>query len=197
MYQCGPATTKAAVKFGYQDIYRKACTKLIMCQVSQKKADLPLHDVIWRGDADLEAIRTLVEVEKYSVEDTWNGFTPLYLGAHRGQSANFSLNATMPTQMHGPIVADHFMPLLDMARLNSSNISFHRPRWTSTENGSRPLHVAASNGLVDIVRILISHPGIDVGCKNELGQTALNLVTTPNRAKGTPKSRAEIRSGVE
>ncbi len=46
---------------------------------------------------------------------------------------------------------------------------------TYAPNGNTPLHVAALNGYVDIVRFLLEQPGIDTLRTNNEGKTALDL----------------------
>ena len=43
------------------------------------------------------------------------------------------------------------------------------------QNGNTPLHVAALNGKAEIVKLLLSQPGIDKTIKNNNGQTAAEL----------------------
>lgn len=46
---------------------------------------------------------------------------------------------------------------------------------TYAPNGNTPLHVAALNGYVDIVRFLLEQPGLDTTHTNNEGKTALDL----------------------
>jgi len=46
-------------------------------------------------------------------------------------------------------------------------------------NGNTPLHVAALNGKEEIVKFLLTQPGIDASCKNNDGKTAFDLAANP------------------
>jgi len=47
------------------------------------------------------------------------------------------------------------------------------------QNGFTPLHIAAQEGQVEIVKLLIEHPDCDINARSESGKTALDVACSP------------------
>ncbi len=146
---------EAAEFRGCGDVYRKMVTKRVMYKVGVRAEGdyFPVHTILAEGDGDTEAIRTLVEVEKYSPAARCDdeGLTPLYLAAQEGHVAACRL-------------------LIERYGVDPNGRSAPGQDFT-------PMHAATINGQLGVLEYLTSVPNVDVNCMDNEGADLLDCGT--------------------
>ena len=141
--------------FGCEHVYRRMVTKrtLHRDRVRVQGGDFPIHTVLSEGDGDLEAIRTLVEVEHYSPNQrNGEGVSPLYIAANEGNLEACKL-------------------LIGLFGVNPNEPSQSGQDFT-------PLHAAVINGRLPVIDYLVSLPQVNVNRMDNEGKHPLGRNTT-------------------
>ncbi|XP_035696073.1 caskin-1-like isoform X4 [Branchiostoma floridae] len=187
---------------GNSEILRQLLEAQAMVDIKDNKGMRPLHYASWQGK--LEPVTLLLRAGSSGNLAAHDGQIPLHLAAQYG---HFDVSETLLQHGSNPCIVNNTSKTpLDLAcefgRRQVVELLLHSnmcavlleatPRDKCDKNGITPLHLAARNGHVDIMRLLIQ-AGIDVN-RETLTGTALHEAALYGK---TDAVRLLIECGVE